>query len=260
MQKGACKMDIYKKLIKVQNELKAPKNQSQTGVYAILNPKSQIYIGSSNNIERRFYQYKGLYENNQPKLFNSLKKYGPENHYYFVIEYCELEDLLKKEREWGEYFNSLDRKSGLNLMLPGYDDIKTVMSEETKAKIGKAHKGKVLSKEHKTALLSSVKGKKQTPEHIEKRKMVGERNPAYGKAYFKGTKHTQQARMRMSEARKGKNKHGANSNAKKVLDKETNTIYGSAKEVSEIYKINYSTLKAWLQGVNKGNGRFEYIG
>lgn len=253
-------MNIYEKLLNIQTELKAPKNQSPTGIYAILNPKSQIYIGSSTNIERRFYQYKGLYESSQPKLFNSLKKYGPENHNFFVLEYCQLEDLLRKEREWGEYFNSLDREKGLNLMLPGYDDIKTAMSEETKAKIGKAHRGKVLSKEQKKALLDSVKGKKQTPEHIEKRKMIGEKNPAYGKAYFKGMKHTEQVRVRMSETRKGKNKYGANSNAKKVLDKETNTIYGSAKEVSELCGINYSTLKAWLQGVNKGDGRFEYIG
>lgn len=253
-------MNIQEKLLRIQNKLKVPKNQPLIGVYAILNPKSQIYIGSSNNIERRFYQYRGLYESSQPKLFNSLKKYGPENHNFIVLEYCELENLFKKEREWGEYFNSLDREKGLNLMLPRCGDIKTAMSEETKAKIGKAHRGKALSKEHRKALLNSVKGKKQTPEHIEKRKMVGERNPAYGKAYFKGMKHTEQTKMKMSEVRKGKNKYGTNSNAKKVLDKETNIIYGSAKEVSEIYEINYSTLKAWLQGVNKGNGRFEYIG
>ena len=48
-----------------------------------------------------------------------------------------------------------------------------------------------------------------------------------------------------------------NSNAKKVIDKETGIVYGSAKEVAIKFGINYSTLKSWLKNNKRGN-RFEY--
>ena len=251
-------LTFYERVNELQNELEAP-NGLKSGVYAIVNPNDQVYVGSTNNVDKRFYQYKGLYEISQPKLYNSLKKYGAENHKYIVIEYCEIDKLYERERFWGEQFDVLDRHKGLNLMLPGHGEKKLIMSFETKQKIGKAHKGKKLSEEHKKALVNSIKGKKQTPEHIEKRKMVGEKNPAYGKAYFKGKKHTKENKEYFSKIFKERYKGGGNPNSKKVIDNNDGTIYDCAKEVAEKFNINYSTLKAWLQGVNKNEGRFEYV-
>lgn len=229
------------------------------GVYAIINPKNQIYVGSSNDVNRRFYQYRGLHEPSQTKLFNSLKKYGVDNHKFIIIEQCNLEELYKKERAWGEELSSLDRHSGLNLCLPGFGEVKKAMSEQTKIKIGNAHKGKKISNKQKSILLKAVMGKKQTPQHIEKRKKFGEENPAYGKqGFFKGKKHKEETIKLFSENRKGKKLLGENSNAKKVIDNKTREVYSSAKEVSIKFKINYSTLRAWLQNINGNDGRFEY--
>lgn len=253
------KMTIRQKLLNIQAELKAPKNQFKQGVYAILNPNDQIYIGSSTNIDRRFYQYRGLYETSQHKLYNSLNKYGVDSHNFFIVEYCDVSQLYMKERKWGDYFNCLDRYEGLNLCLPGYGDVKKTMSKETREKIGKAHRGKKLSKKQKEALMSSLVGVKQTEEHINKRKMFGKDNPAYGNTYRKGIKHTKATREKISKGKKGKYTLGDNPNAKKVIDNSDGKVYSSAKEVSQEFNINYSTLKAWLQGVNRGSGRFEYV-
>ena len=87
--------------------------------------------------------------------------------------------------------------------------------------------------------------------------MFGINNPAYGKAYFKGHQHTNEAKKTMSEKRKGKHQLGDNSNAKRVIDKETGIVYSSAKEVAIKFGINYSTLKSWLKNNKRGN-RFEY--
>ena len=87
--------------------------------------------------------------------------------------------------------------------------------------------------------------------------MFGINNPAYGKTYFKGHHHTDEAKKIMSEKRKGKHQLGDNSNAKRVIDKETGIVYGSAKEVAIKFGINYSTLKSWLKNNKRGN-RFEY--
>lgn len=110
-----------------------------------------------------------------------------------------------------------------------------------------------------TNFKTSMKGKKQTQEHINKRKLMGENNPAYGKTYFKGHKHTDKTKEILSKQRKGKGLLGDNPNSKKVIDNETGIIYDSAKEVSNKFGIKYKTLIARLQGRNKsGGGRFEY--
>ena len=251
-------MSIYQKLLNIQSEIKVPKVIS--GVYLIVNPKGKVYVGSSNNIERRFYQYSRMCEKGQHKLYNSLVKYGLDNHDLIVLEYCPPEKLYERERYWGEYFGVLDRDKGLNLVLPGHGDLKSRMSESVRRKIGLAHKGKKVSFEQAEAFKNRVTGIKQTPEHINKRKMCGERNPAYGKpSSFRGKKHTPESKAYMSAIRKGKRVMGDNSNAKKVIDNKTGIIHSCAKEVALEFNINYSTLKAWLQGINKNDGRFEYV-
>ena len=246
-----------KLLNEIQQKLKAPKNQS--GIYLIVNPNNKLYVGSSKNIKKRFSQYRGLYEKTQIKLYNSFLKYGVESHKFIVLEYCGFDCLYKKERYWGDKYNVLNREIGLNCMLPGFNDVKLKMSEETKKKIGLKHKGKKLSVEHKEKLISSVKGKQQTKEHINKRKMFGSKNPAYGNKYFKNKKHTEIAKIKMSKARKGKNLLGENSNAKKVIDIISGNIYNSAKEVSMFLNINYSTFKSKLNGSLKNDLNYKYI-
>lgn len=84
------------------------------GIYKITNPKNEIYIGKSKNIEFRFRSYKKLQHcKQQIKLYNSLKKYGPENHVFKILEECNIEQLDKREIYWIKIFNSI--KIGLNL-------------------------------------------------------------------------------------------------------------------------------------------------
>ena len=109
------------------------------GIYKITNPKGKINIGQSINIERRWDEYKRLQRcKNQVKLYNSLLKYGPENHKFEIIEECSKDDLDKRELYWGKYYDVLG-KNGLNLKL---GNGRGECSEETKRKISKSNKGK----------------------------------------------------------------------------------------------------------------------
>ena len=67
------------------------------GIYKITNPKGKVYIGYSKDIENRFKYYKRLNCKGQRKLYNSLKKYGPDNHIFEIVEECNLVDLNLKE-------------------------------------------------------------------------------------------------------------------------------------------------------------------
>jgi len=118
------------------------------GIYKITSPNGKIYIGSSNDIENRFCKYKNLKCENQSKLFNSLKKYGFEEHKFEIIEECDVKILLERELYYGILFEVLDKKKGLNCRLPKSGEHYIYMSEETKRKIGESNKIKNIGKKH----------------------------------------------------------------------------------------------------------------
>lgn len=228
------------------------------GVYKITNPNNQIYVGSSKNIERRFKQYKYLRKNEQHKVRNSILKYSYDNHKFEVIEECSLQELLIKERYYCLLYNVLDR-TNLNLKIPKLNDKNKCYSQDVLDKMSKIHKGKKLSEAHKKVLITSLKGKKQTVEHINKRKMFGSKNPAWGNSYFKGKKHTEKTKEILSKQRIGFGLLGENNNSKKVIDIESKIIYNSAKEISILFNINYSTLKAYLNNKLHNKTNFKYL-
>ena len=83
------------------------------GIYKIINPKGKVYVGQTTNIKKREKTYSRLNCKKQPKLYNSLKKYGYENHTFEINEECTLEQLNEREIYWGLYFDVLGKKAGL---------------------------------------------------------------------------------------------------------------------------------------------------
>jgi group I intron endonuclease len=81
------------------------------GIYKITNPNGKIYIGQSIDIKKRFYRYESLQCKGQPKLYNSIKKHGWENHITEIIEECLEEHLLEKETFWKIHYNVLNENS-----------------------------------------------------------------------------------------------------------------------------------------------------
>jgi group I intron endonuclease len=232
-----------------------------SGIYKITNPKGAIYIGSSKHIEKRFAQYKNLRSNEQHKLRNSINKYGYENHNFEILEECELNLLLKLEREYCIKYDVLNRKN-LNLKIPKTGENQKCFSEDVLIKMSKIHKGKEISLETRKKISLANTGKKRTEETRLKISIAnkGEKNSMYGKTpKSKGQKMSAEFCRKNSEARKGKFLLGENNNAKKVVDLQTNIIYDSAKEVSLKFNINYSTLKSYLNNRLFNKTNFKYL-
>jgi len=127
------------------------------GIYKITSPSDKVYIGQSIRLEERIIEYqKQINCSGQPKLFNSILKYGIENHKIEIIEECSIENLNKRERYWQDYYNVLI--DGLNCLLTKTDVLPSVVSKETKQKISKAKKGKKQSNEHVQKRVASKNG------------------------------------------------------------------------------------------------------
>ncbi len=108
------------------------------GVYLIVSPSNGRYVGSSKRLDKRFNRYKNGSCSKQSAIYASLKKYGYDNHKITVLMNCKEEDRLFWERVFGDiYLSSAEHKNGLNLLLPGYDDIPAIVTKEFRDKISK---------------------------------------------------------------------------------------------------------------------------
>jgi len=179
------------------------------GIYKITSPTKKIYIGQSLDIESRFKNYEKL--NNckvQRVLYRSFLKYGVEKHKFEVLCECDITELNDKERYYQDAFSATG-KNGLNCLLTKSSDRSGKHSEETKAKMSEAHKGKKVSEETKLKMREAKKnisketrnkmsksqiGKKYSQETIQKRNETR-----------KGFKHSEETRLKLSEAKKGNN-------------------------------------------------------
>lgn len=104
------------------------------GIYKITSPVGKVYIGQSSDIKNRFKVYQRLSCKQQVKLYNSLKKYGVENHQFDIIEYCSEEDLNCSERFWQDEFGGIC-KNTLNCLLQECGEERRTHGEESRRKM-----------------------------------------------------------------------------------------------------------------------------
>jgi group I intron endonuclease len=249
----------------------------KAGVYIITNPKGKVYIGSSINLDNRRKSYSRLSCKKQPKIYNSLIKYGFDAHEFKVLIECEPENILKWERLYGEYYNSLD---SLNCCLPNYGDIPAIkkpltaaqkenlrnknlgkkMSEETKNKISQKNKGRIVSKETLERMSTVKKGHIVSDDVRNKirTKLTGYKHTDETKQKIslihKGRKASEETKNKISDSRRG----GDNPAAKLVLDLTTGIYYNSAVESAFALGIDKKKVTRMLNGYLKNKINFIY--
>jgi hypothetical protein len=76
-------------------------NRNKTGIYRWINKLNHnTYIGSSTNLSVRFYTYfslASLVKSNRP-IERALLKHGYSNFILEILEYCDINNLLKREQ------------------------------------------------------------------------------------------------------------------------------------------------------------------
>jgi group I intron endonuclease len=89
------------------------------GIYKIINKEnSKIYIGSSIDIEHRWYQHKYYLKNNKhdnKHLQRAWNKYGEDAFLFEIIEECEENKILEREQYWINKLDVCNDKIGYNI-------------------------------------------------------------------------------------------------------------------------------------------------
>lgn len=160
----------------------------KSGIYCIENLiNSKKYIGQSVDISNRWRHHKNELNSNihfNDYLQKSWNKYGEDNFRFYVLEFCDVDQLDELEVYYIALYNTLNRDKGYNLTSGGTDN--RTYSDETRVKISNSLKG------HKVSLESRVK---ISENHAD---VSGERNGMYGK------RHSDEAKRKVSQANKGK--------------------------------------------------------
>lgn len=188
-------------------------------IYSITNKiNGKRYIGQTTRLKKRWNRHRTeLRHNYHPNSYlqRAWNKYGEKNFLFEVIDDCKSEKhLLEREFYWIKFYESNNENNGYNLSDGGEGGKPSAAGI---LRIIQAHKGKPLSDQHRKKISESNKGRIISKESREKTSKTlkkryaegmiavvpppksGELHPMWGK------KHTPEACVKISKARKGRN-------------------------------------------------------
>lgn len=211
------------------------------GIYKITSPSKKVYIGQSTDFDDRFRRYRLSHCKEQPKLYNSLKKYGFKNHKFEILIECDVSELNDKERYFQDLYSSAGPK-GLNCVLTKSSDRSGKHSEDSIEKM---------------RIARSKRSKESIDKYIKTRTgcKVSEETKLKISNSLKGKKLSEETKCKMSIARIGSKNH----KSKKVICSVTKTIYDSVAICERENNLPFNSLCNKLNGNRTNNTNFIYL-
>ena len=218
------------------------------GIYQIVcKSTGKKYIGSSKRLETRFtkgHRYE-LRKNSHgnTKLQNAWNKYGEDDFFYGVIEYCTEEEQFALEQQYIDAVFAADIQLNVSERAGGGDLGAEVnakrsaamkgktFSDETRRKMSEACKGKTYSAETKQKLSEANKGKTLSEE--QKQKLS---ESLKGNTRHKGKQHNVETCARIAAALKG-NKNGEGGKGRTASDE-------TRRKMSEALKARHAKARS----------------
>jgi group I intron endonuclease len=156
-----------------------PNQEGLCGVYRIISPLFNSYVGQSRNIKDRYRKYAAGDCRRQPKIYESIKKYGWDDHRFDILHLCKPEELNYWESYFITLYDTFRGEQGLNSVGGG-----SGMSDDVRRKISIANTGKKRTAE----AIAKISGRKPTRKQLDalrigalmknrKTKWSKERNP-----------------------------------------------------------------------------------
>jgi group I intron endonuclease len=161
----------------------------KSGIYKITNPKGEVYIGCSKDLDKRKNDYKLFKVKTQPLILESLYTYGWVNHIFEILEYTD--NLKEREKYWikklDSFYNGMNNNRGGGGPETHTEETRKLISEKGKTNKGNREnshwKGKKYSEQHVINLSLSKKGKL---------------------SHWKGKTRSEENKLKISQSKKGK--------------------------------------------------------
>lgn len=160
-------------------------------IYRITNKlNGKIYIGQTNNFDRRWTSHKSSANNNPYCLIDiKIKQYGEDNFSYELIESCDTLEEANYQEEWYIKILCAHVSTGLGYNVDNGGKVNKT-SEETRKKQSISHLWKIIPNSVRKKISESLMGdknhffgKQHTPETIKQLKEAhtGEKHNWFGK-------------------------------------------------------------------------------
>lgn len=179
-------------------------------------------------------------------LQKSWNKYGSDCFKFYVLEYCNTEELDDREIYYIEIYNTLNRDFGYNLKSGGQNG-GSVYSEKIRKKMSRSAKqsynDSLIEKRRQDAL-------NQWSDIRIKEKITGKNNGMYGKH------HTEESKLKMRENRKGIPSY--NRNTTPVYCIELNQIFKDATIASKELSLDSSSILKVCRGERRTCGGYHW--
>lgn len=137
------------------------------GAYVLKHtPTGKFYIGSSQDVPRRIWHHMWLLKNNRHHIPELQDIFSGEIDIETIVVSCDTRDqAYDLEQQWLD--NNWGNPRLLNTCPNARSLLGVVRSEETRLKISRSNKGRIITDDQRERIRNTLKGRKLTAEHIE---------------------------------------------------------------------------------------------
>lgn len=205
-------------------------------LYKAISPSGKVYIGiTTSTLQKRIKQHfyfarSGKAKNH--KFANALLKYGDKILWEIITKDVPLKKLCEMEVEFIDIFDSYN--SGYNSTTGGEESFGRILSDATKRKISKSHKGKFLLAKTKQKISEANTGKIVSEET---RLKISKNNIRYWASH----KQTQSMRTKNSQSKRGSKNWNSKltwDDIRYIREKYTNDNKYSSQDIAREFNIS----------------------
>lgn len=212
----------------------------KSGIYCIENLlNSKKYIGQSIDINNRWKHHRSELNNNvhfNDYLQKAWNKYGEDNFHFYVLEFCNIDQLDDLEVYYINLYKTLNRDQGYNLTSGG--TYNKTYSDETRVKISNALKGHDVSLEARSKISKN---------HAD---VSGNKNGMYGR------RHSEEAKQKVSQANKGR--ISFRRNLCNVYCIDLDKVFDDATTAGKILNLDSGAILKCCRGERKTCGGYHW--